>query len=121
MPSDSLCCICWRSTGCTGWEKRTGGPACGVSSDVCQTRPKRPFAALTVTVVSGEGVTLGAHRMYSHKAFKGSWLIRFVVIVLHTIAGQVSQHPLVPIAKSQYLSRHNRFKLFVFDTGRIKY
>ncbi|XP_063926211.1 acyl-CoA Delta-9 desaturase-like [Zophobas morio] len=44
--------------------------------------------ALTVTVVSGEGVTLGAHRMYSHKAFKGSWLIRFVVIVLHTIAGQ---------------------------------
>lgn len=41
--------------------------------------------------VSGEGITLGAHRMYSHKAFRGSFIVRLVVIVLHTIAGQVSQ------------------------------
>ncbi|KAJ3627590.1 hypothetical protein MTP99_014956 [Tenebrio molitor] len=46
------------------------------------------FWAVAIMFVSGEGITLGAHRMYSHKAFRGSFIVRLVVIVLHTIAGQ---------------------------------
>ncbi|RZC32857.1 acyl-CoA desaturase 1 [Asbolus verrucosus] len=38
--------------------------------------------------VSGEGITLGAHRLYSHKAFKAAFSVRLAVIILHTIAGQ---------------------------------
>ncbi|KAK5650383.1 hypothetical protein RI129_001412 [Pyrocoelia pectoralis] len=43
---------------------------------------------LTLVVVSGLGVTIGAHRMYSHKAFKGAWPLRLALLILHTLAGQ---------------------------------
>ncbi|EEZ98125.1 acyl-CoA desaturase 1 isoform X2 [Tribolium castaneum] len=47
-----------------------------------------PLFALALMFVSGEGITLGAHRLYSHKAFKASFVVRLAVIILHTIAGQ---------------------------------
>ncbi|XP_031334185.1 acyl-CoA desaturase-like isoform X2 [Photinus pyralis] len=43
---------------------------------------------LALVLVSGLGVTIGAHRMYSHKAFKGAWPLRLALIMLHTLAGQ---------------------------------
>ncbi|KAK4882902.1 hypothetical protein RN001_006221 [Aquatica leii] len=43
---------------------------------------------LVVIFGSGIGVTIGAHRLYSHKSFKARWPLRFVLLVLHTIAGQ---------------------------------
>lgn len=38
---------------------------------------------------AGQGIGLGAHRMYSHRAVKGNWYMRFILVTLQTIAGQV--------------------------------
>nr|CAD7193904.1 unnamed protein product [Timema douglasi] len=46
------------------------------------------FWALALVVAGGEGVTIGAHRYYSHRAFKATWFLRLVIVVLQTIAGQ---------------------------------
>lgn len=43
---------------------------------------------LGLVLGSGLGVTIGAHRMYTHKSFKGTWPLRFALLVLQTIAGQ---------------------------------
>ncbi|XP_019872948.2 acyl-CoA Delta-9 desaturase [Aethina tumida] len=42
----------------------------------------------TLVAVSGEGVTIGAHRLYSHKAFKATRLLKFILIIAQTIAGE---------------------------------
>lgn len=41
-----------------------------------------------VTFAAGEGVTMGAHRMWSHKTFKARFIVRLVLILLQTVAGQ---------------------------------
>lgn len=38
---------------------------------------------------TGQGVTMGAHRMWSHKTFKARFIVRLVLIILQTISGQV--------------------------------
>ncbi|KAI4457616.1 acyl-coa desaturase [Holotrichia oblita] len=43
---------------------------------------------LILVLASGEGVTIGAHRLYAHKAFKARFLLRFALILLQTVAGQ---------------------------------
>ncbi|KAG4080092.1 hypothetical protein HA402_008163 [Bradysia odoriphaga] len=37
---------------------------------------------------SGFGITAGAHRLWSHKAYKANWQLRVILIFLFTIAGQ---------------------------------
>lgn len=44
--------------------------------------------SIAVGVISGEGVTLGAHRLYSHKAFKATKFTKAILLILQTIAGQ---------------------------------
>lgn len=44
--------------------------------------------------MASEGVTIGAHRMYSHKALKGHFITRLGLIVLQTMAGQVRKKSL---------------------------
>ena len=46
-------------------------------------------AASSLGYLCGIAITLGGHRMYAHRAFKANVWIRLVVVVLHTIAGQV--------------------------------
>ncbi|KAJ8965393.1 hypothetical protein NQ314_004144 [Rhamnusium bicolor] len=46
------------------------------------------YLSLVVGLISGEGVTIGAHRLYSHKSFKAKFPLRLVLIILQTIAGQ---------------------------------
>lgn len=41
-------------------------------------------------IVCSFGVTLGAHRLYTHKSYKAKWPLRLVLNVLQTAAGQVS-------------------------------
>ncbi|KAF2893319.1 hypothetical protein ILUMI_12875 [Ignelater luminosus] len=41
-----------------------------------------------VAAISGFGVTIGAHRLYSHKSFKATWPLRLALILLQTVAGQ---------------------------------
>jgi fatty-acid desaturase len=38
---------------------------------------------------SGQGVTMGAHRLFCHKAFKAKLWLRVTLLWLHTLAGQV--------------------------------
>ncbi|XP_049960474.1 acyl-CoA Delta-9 desaturase-like [Schistocerca serialis cubense] len=44
--------------------------------------------AILVGVVSGLGVTIGAHRLYTHRSFRATWGLRLALVTLHTIAGQ---------------------------------
>ncbi|CAH1119190.1 unnamed protein product [Phaedon cochleariae] len=37
---------------------------------------------------SGEGITIGAHRLYSHKSFKATFTLRLILNILQTVAGQ---------------------------------
>ncbi|ENN73778.1 hypothetical protein HUJ04_010980 [Dendroctonus ponderosae] len=45
------------------------------------------FAFLTV-IASGFGITAGAHRLWSHRAYKAKWPLRMLLVFLFTIAGQ---------------------------------
>lgn len=47
------------------------------------------FKAFFMAFISGEGITVGAHRLYSHKAFKAKFVTRLVLMILQTMAGQV--------------------------------
>lgn len=38
---------------------------------------------------SGLGVTMGAHRLWSHRAFKAKTPLKIFLLWLHTLAGQV--------------------------------
>ncbi|XP_001658411.2 delta(9)-fatty-acid desaturase fat-7 [Aedes aegypti] len=38
--------------------------------------------------MSGQGVTMGAHRLWAHRAFKASLWLRVLLLWLHTLAGQ---------------------------------
>ncbi|XP_049870764.1 acyl-CoA Delta-9 desaturase-like isoform X1 [Pectinophora gossypiella] len=43
---------------------------------------------LLVAYTGSEGVTVGAHRLYSHKSFKAKPVLRAILILVQTIAGQ---------------------------------
>lgn len=52
------------------------------------------FIIVTVAVLvigSGFGITAGAHRLWSHRAYKATWQLRLILIFLFTITGQVNQ------------------------------
>lgn len=38
---------------------------------------------------SAFGITAGVHRLWSHKAYRASWQMRFVLMLLFTVTGQV--------------------------------
>lgn len=40
---------------------------------------------------SGLGVTAGAHRLWSHRAYKAKAPLRLFLLWLHTLAGQVNK------------------------------
>lgn len=45
------------------------------------------FAFLTI-YITGFGITAGAHRLWSHRAYKAKWPLRLFLIILFTITGQ---------------------------------
>nr|CAI5842798.1 unnamed protein product [Callosobruchus analis] len=51
---------------------------------------------LVYTIIVGNasqvGVTMGAHRLYAHKAFKAKLPLRITLILLNTVAGMVIDH-----------------------------
>lgn len=47
-------------------------------------------AAFALMYGSGLGVTMGAHRLWSHRAFKATVPLKIFLLWLHTLAGQVS-------------------------------
>lgn len=51
--------------------------------------------------VSSIGITAGAHRLWSHRAYKAKWPLRVILIIFNTVAFQV----IFTIVK-----RYNHFK-----------
>lgn len=47
------------------------------------------FLAFLTIYTSGFGITAGAHRLWSHRAYKAKWPLRVILILLFTITGQV--------------------------------
>ncbi|KAL0279665.1 UNVERIFIED_CONTAM: hypothetical protein PYX00_001170 [Menopon gallinae] len=43
-----------------------------------------------VALILGQGVTAGAHRLFSHKAYKAKFPLKFALLAAHTMAGQNS-------------------------------
>ncbi|XP_075975772.1 acyl-CoA Delta-9 desaturase-like [Anticarsia gemmatalis] len=46
--------------------------------------------SLLVMLTASEGITIGAHRYYTHKSFKATPLLRAILLTLQTVAGQNS-------------------------------
>nr|XP_003703934.2 PREDICTED: acyl-CoA Delta(11) desaturase isoform X1 [Megachile rotundata] len=44
--------------------------------------------AFVIVYTSGFGVTAGAHRLWSHRAYKAKWPLRLLLVFLFTITGQ---------------------------------
>jgi fatty-acid desaturase len=47
------------------------------------------LSAFVVVYASGFGITAGAHRLWSHRAYKAKWPLRLLLVTLFTVAGQV--------------------------------
>lgn len=43
---------------------------------------------LAITLGMSQGVTMGAHRLWSHRTFKATFIVRLVLIILQTMSGQ---------------------------------
>lgn len=63
-------------------------------------------SVLAFAFAGGEGITIGAHRLYSHKSFKATFILRVALIILQTIAGQVSIKWHVPKFRKKYQKYH---------------
>lgn len=48
------------------------------------------FLVFCVAMLATEGVTIGAHRFYTHKSFKATTFLKVVFLVFQTLAGQNS-------------------------------
>lgn len=46
------------------------------------------LTALWLVYVAGQGVTMGAHRLWSHRAFKAKRWLKIILLYMHTLAGQ---------------------------------
>lgn len=55
---------------------------------------QRPWLTLAYSILgmyaSGLGVTGGTHRLWSHRSYKASWPVQFLLMALQTMAGQNS-------------------------------
>jgi hypothetical protein len=47
------------------------------------------LAGFVTFVLCGTGVTVGAHRFYTHRSFKGNFALQCILMTLFTMAGQV--------------------------------
>ena len=45
---------------------------------------------VVVDYFGGLGITLGAHRIWSHRSFKAKWPLRLLAALAQTVAGQVN-------------------------------
>ncbi|XP_033226668.1 (11Z)-hexadec-11-enoyl-CoA conjugase-like [Belonocnema kinseyi] len=44
--------------------------------------------AIAIGVLSGVGITAGAHRLWAHRAYKAKWPMRMILMILQTVAFQ---------------------------------
>ncbi|XP_053947337.1 acyl-CoA Delta-9 desaturase-like [Anastrepha ludens] len=44
--------------------------------------------AISLYVISGLGITAGAHRLWAHRAYKAKWPLRLILMIFNTIAFQ---------------------------------
>ncbi|XP_060528295.1 acyl-CoA Delta(11) desaturase-like [Cylas formicarius] len=64
-----------------------------VDSSICTLRPgitTIPKATYFIFIISGFGVTAGAHRLWTHRAFKANTRLKVILLVLHSMSGMNS-------------------------------
>jgi len=42
-------------------------------------------------MIGAIGVTAGAHRFWTHRAYKAKWPLRIILLILYATAGQVNK------------------------------
>lgn len=45
---------------------------------------------MLLVVLSSQGITAGAHRLWAHRAYKAKWQLRTLLMLMQTVAFQVS-------------------------------
>lgn len=54
---------------------------------------KTEFSLVILMIfVGGEGITVGAHRLWTHRSYKARMPLQILLIILQTLAGQVSSN-----------------------------
>lgn len=84
--------------------------------------------AFVLYVMSGLGITAGAHRLWAHKSYKAKWPLRLILVAFNTLAFQV-RFTLIMVRKQitqinahqiiMYLQKASQKRLF-FITKKIK-
>ncbi|CAG9818346.1 unnamed protein product [Phaedon cochleariae] len=46
------------------------------------------WSAFLMIYITGFGITAGAHRLWSHRAYKAKWPLRLLLVILFTVTGQ---------------------------------
>lgn len=46
------------------------------------------FPAFGLYIISGLGITAGAHRLWAHRSYKAKWPLRLILMIFNTIAFQ---------------------------------
>lgn len=46
---------------------------------------------LCTTAAEAIGITAGAHRLWTHRAYKAKWPLRIILLIWYTLAGQVNK------------------------------
>lgn len=84
--------------------------------------------AFVLYVMSGLGITAGAHRLWAHKSYKAKWPLRLILVAFNTLAFQVRftlimvRQQITQINAHQiimYLQKSSQKRLF-FITKKIK-
>uniref|UniRef100_A0A1B6G1D1 Fatty acid desaturase domain-containing protein n=1 Tax=Cuerna arida TaxID=1464854 RepID=A0A1B6G1D1_9HEMI len=65
-----------------------GGALYGMFLIITAARWYTTLWAFGLVYTSGFGITAGAHRLWSHRAYKATWPLRLILVFLFTIAGQ---------------------------------
>lgn len=60
------------------------------NNKVCIIKDHLQFTDFSFGMLSGIGVTAGAHRLWCHRSYKAKWPMRLILIIFQTAALQVS-------------------------------
>ncbi|XP_077286398.1 acyl-CoA Delta-9 desaturase-like [Arctopsyche grandis] len=78
--------IVWSN--CFGFLLLHAGALYGAYLGVVETKIVTLPYAIFIAWLSGEGITIGAHRLWTHRSFKSTPLLSTVLMIMQTMAGQ---------------------------------
>ena len=61
------------------------------------------ISGISFGIPGGLGITLGAHRLWTHRSFKAKWPLRLLAAIAQTMAGQVNLDPFILFSYIYYV------------------